>query len=64
MRLEGRERPFDPAELFDGEQLYGQGDIEFMLSGGLIDRVGEEFWFCGDQMGHRGFVCKRRSKSI
>jgi len=62
--MEGCERLFDPAKLFDGEQLYGQGDIEFMLSGGLVDRVWEEFRFCGDQMGHHGFVCEHRSSSI
>lgn len=64
MCMEGRERLFDPAKLFDGEQLYGQSDIEFMLSGGLVNRVGEEFWFYGDQMGHHGFVCEHRSQSI
>jgi hypothetical protein len=35
-----------------------------MLSGGLIDRVREEFRFCHDQMGHHGFACEYRSKSI
>jgi hypothetical protein len=49
-RMQGRERLLNPAKLFDGEQLHGQGDIELMLSGGLVDRVGKEFGFCGDQM--------------
>jgi hypothetical protein len=48
--MQGRERPLNPAKLFDGEQLHGQGDIELMLSGGLVDRVGKGFGFCGDQM--------------
>ncbi len=62
--LEGRERLLDPAKLVDGEQLHRQGDIEIMFSSGLVDRVGEEFWFCGDQMGRHGVVCKRRTKSL
>ena len=62
-RLQGCERPLNPAKLFDGETHHGQGDIEFMLSGGLVDRVGEEFRFCHDQMGQHGFTCEHRSKS-
>jgi hypothetical protein len=62
--MQGCERPLDPAKLLDGENHHGQGDIEFMLSGGLVDRIGEEFWFCHDQMGDHGFACEHRSKSI
>ena len=62
--MEGRERLLDPAKFFDGEHLYGQGDIELVLSGGLVDRVGEEFGFCSDQMRHHGFAREHRSKSI
>jgi hypothetical protein len=63
MCMERRECLFDPAKLFNGEQLYGQSDIEFMLSGGLVDRIGKEFRFHHDQMGHHGFACEHRSKS-
>ena len=62
--MEGRECLFDPAKFFEGEQLHGQGDIELMLGCSLVDRVWEGFRFCGDQMGHRGFVCEYRSKPI
>ena len=62
-RMQGRERPLDPAKFFDGENHHGQGDIEFMLSGGLVDRIGKEFRFCHDQMGHHGFTREDRSKS-
>lgn len=40
----------NPAELLDSEQLDGQSDIVLILRGGLVDRVGEEFGFCGDEM--------------
>lgn len=50
MCMQGRERLLNPATLFEGEHLHGQGDIELMLRGGLVDRVGKEFGFCGDQM--------------
>jgi hypothetical protein len=63
-RMQRHERPLDPAKLFDGENHHGQRDIEFMLSGGLVDRIGVEFRFCHDQMGHHGFACEHRSKSI
>ena len=49
-RMQGRKCPLNSAKLFNGEHLHGQGDIEFMLSGGLVDRVREEFGFCGDRM--------------
>ena len=62
--LERRERLLDPAKLVDGEQLHRQGDFEFMFYSCLVDRVGEEFWFCGDQMGRHGFACKHCSNSI
>ena len=62
--MQGCERLFDPAKLFDGEQLYGQSDIAFMFRGGLVDRIGEEFRLCRDQMGHHGFVCEHYSKPI
>jgi hypothetical protein len=61
--MQGHERLLNPAKFFDGETHHGQGDIEFMLSGGLVDRVGEEFRFCHDQMGQHGFTCEHRSKS-
>jgi hypothetical protein len=64
MRVQGRERLIDPAKLFEGEQLDGQGDINLMLGGGLIERVGKEFWLCGDQLRHHGFLCENRSESI
>jgi hypothetical protein len=62
-RMQGCERPLDPAKFFNGKNHYGQGDIEFMFSGGLVDRIGEEFRFCHDQMGHHGFACEHRSMS-
>lgn len=40
----------NPAELLDGEKLDGQSDIALILRGGLVDRVREEFGFCGDEM--------------
>ncbi|MEP6892060.1 MAG: hypothetical protein ABI955_15315 [Nitrospirota bacterium] len=40
----------NPAELLDSEQLDGQSDIVLILRGALVDRVGEEFGFCGDEM--------------
>ena len=49
MPLQGRERLLDPAKFCKGEQFHGQGDIVLMLGGCLIERVGKEFWFCGDQ---------------
>lgn len=62
--MQGCERLLDLAELFDGQQLYGQGDIGFMFGGGLVDRIGEELRLCCDQMGHRSFVCEHHSKPI
>ena len=64
MPLQGGERLLDPAKFFEGEQFHGQGDIVLMLGGGLIEWVGKEFWLCGDQMRHHGFVCKHHSESI
>lgn len=64
MPLQGRERLLDPAKFCEGEQFHGQGDIVLMLGGCLIERVGKEFWFCGEQLRHHGFVCKHRSESI
>lgn len=64
MRMQGHERLLDSAKLFDGEQFHGQGDIDLMLGGGLVDRIWEEFRLCRDQMRHHGFVCKHPSKSI
>jgi hypothetical protein len=55
-RVEGCQRLLDPAKFFDGKQLHGQSDIEIVLGGGLVDRIGKDLWFCGDQMGHRRFV--------
>lgn len=62
--VEGCQRLLDPAKFFDGEQLHGQGDIEIVLGGGLVDRVGKELGFRGDQMRYRRFVCERRPKPI
>jgi hypothetical protein len=62
--MQGCKRLLDLAELFDGQQLYGQGDIGFMFGGGLVDRIGEELRLCCDQMGHRSFVCEHHSKPI
>jgi hypothetical protein len=62
-RMQGGERSLNPSKFFDGEHHHGQGDIEFMLSGGLVDRIREELRFCHDQMGHHGFACEHRAKS-
>ncbi len=64
MCMQGRECLLDPTELFDGEQLYGQGDIDLMCGGGLVDRVGEGFRLCRDEMGHHGFMCEHCTKPI
>jgi hypothetical protein len=64
MFMDGCKRLLDPTKLVDGEQLDGQGEVNLMFRGGLVDRVGKEFGFGGDQLCHRDFVCERRSKSI
>ena len=62
--MERCECPLDPAELFDGEQIYGQCDIDLMFGGGLVDRVRKEFWLCRDERGNHGFVREHCTKSI
>ena len=64
MGMHRHERLLNPAELFEGENIYGQGDIEFMFSGGLVGWIGEEFRFCHEHMRDHGFACEHRSKSI
>lgn len=62
--MQGCECLLDPTELFEGEQLYGQGDVDFMSGGGLVDRVGEEFRPCRNEMGRHSFMCEHCTKSI
>ena len=64
MRMHRRERLFNPPKLFERENIHGQGDIELMLSRGLVGRIGEEFRFCHEHMGDHGFSSEHRSKSI
>ena len=50
--------------LDDGEYLHRQRDSDLMLSGSLVYRVREEFWFCGHRLRRHRFLCEHRSKSI
>jgi hypothetical protein len=63
MCLEGRKRLFNPAKLFDGEYLHRQRDTDLMLSGSLVYRVGEKFWFRNHRLWRQSFLCEYRSKS-
>ena len=56
--MQGRERLFNPAQLSD------RGDIGQMLRGGLVDRIREEFEFCGDEIEHHAFLCEHSSDSM
>lgn len=63
-RVEGCQRLLNPAKFFDGKHFHGQGDIEIVLGGSLVDRVGKDLGFRGNQMGYRGFVREYHFQSM
>src|SRR5262249_47510321 len=62
--LERGQRLLNQTKLFQGEQLYRQGRIEFMFCSRLVYRIGEQFRGSGEMMRPRGFVREHRTKSM